>query len=109
VTKFRVASDLGPRKDRNIQNVNVHGIVSFYFRGCVNFPKEYNIVARLSFYAIFWVQKQISRMTKLIVRRWLHALTVLHIFMRKRLRTVGKSSSDSGSQLGKFSENHDRI
>ena len=46
--KFRVASDFGPRKDRNIQNVNVHGIVSFCFRGCVNFPEEYNIVARLT-------------------------------------------------------------
>ena len=48
MTKFRVASDLGPRKDRNIKNVTVRGIVSFCFRGCVNFPKEYNVVARLT-------------------------------------------------------------
>jgi len=48
VIKFRVASDFGPRKDRNIKNVNVHGIVSFCFRRCVNFPKKYNNVARLT-------------------------------------------------------------
>jgi len=48
VIKFLVASDLGPRKDTNIKYVTAHGIVPFYFRGYVNFSKEYNIVARLT-------------------------------------------------------------
>jgi len=48
VIKFLVASDLVPRKDRNIKIVSAHGIVPFCFREYVNFPKEYNIVARLT-------------------------------------------------------------